>query len=137
MRAGDDSARGIQVIEKLATISAETVSAIMAEMGRKGGRVGGRRCLETMTAEARSARALHAARVRWQKRDPGWWRQPGATFTIRYPDGVRFNGIVDHLTKVCVWFRDQQYDSLVAPAARRISIIEFERLVSAGAIRRA
>jgi len=40
----------------------------MSEMGRKGGRIGGKRRLETMTPEERSAAALKAARVRWKRK---------------------------------------------------------------------
>jgi hypothetical protein len=46
---------------------AEEVSKVMAEMGRKGGKIGGKRRLETMTAEERSDAASHAARKRWSK----------------------------------------------------------------------
>jgi len=38
---------------------------IMSKMGRKGGRIGGKRRLETMTPEERSAAALKAAKARW------------------------------------------------------------------------
>jgi len=48
-------------------ISAESLSAYMAALGRKGGRVGGKRRLSTMTAADRSAIALKAARARWKK----------------------------------------------------------------------
>ena len=39
----------------------QTISAVMREMGRKGGKVGGKRSLETMTPEQRTARAKKAA----------------------------------------------------------------------------
>jgi hypothetical protein len=43
----------------------QTISAVMREMGRKGGKiggpVGGKRSLETMTPEERTARAKKAA----------------------------------------------------------------------------
>jgi hypothetical protein len=39
----------------------------MAEFGRKGGRIGGKRRLETMTSQERSKIAKKAARVRWKK----------------------------------------------------------------------
>lgn len=42
-------------------------SKIMSQMGRRGGKIGGKRRLETMTPEARSAVALKAARARWSK----------------------------------------------------------------------
>jgi hypothetical protein len=37
-------------------------------MGRKGGKKGGKRRLDTMTPEERSRVALNAARSRWSKR---------------------------------------------------------------------
>jgi hypothetical protein len=42
------------------------LSKIMAEMGRKGGKIGGKRRLETMTAKERSQAAKKAARTRWK-----------------------------------------------------------------------
>ena len=38
-----------------------TVSEVMRAMGRKGGQIGGKRSLETMTPEERSARAKKAS----------------------------------------------------------------------------
>src|SRR2546421_56539 len=46
----------------------EELSRVMAALGRRGGRIGGKRRLETMTQEQRSAIALKAARARWSKR---------------------------------------------------------------------
>lgn len=43
------------------------ISQVMAEMGRKGGKVGGKRRLETMTAERRREVASMAAKKRWSK----------------------------------------------------------------------
>jgi len=40
----------------------------MAEIGRKGGKIGGKRRLKTMTKEARRKVAAKAARARWKKR---------------------------------------------------------------------
>jgi hypothetical protein len=40
-------------------------SKVMAEMGRKGGRIGGKRSLETMTPAQRKKRATKAAEARW------------------------------------------------------------------------
>ena len=39
----------------------------MAKLGKKGGKIGGARRMETMTSEQRSAIALRAARARWAK----------------------------------------------------------------------
>lgn len=41
------------------------ISMVMAELGRRGGRIGGKRRLVTMTAERRSEVAREAARKRW------------------------------------------------------------------------
>ena len=41
------------------------VSRVMAAMGRRGGKIGGKRRLETLTAEERSQIALKAAKTRW------------------------------------------------------------------------
>jgi len=43
------------------------LSKAMAEMGRKGGKIGGKRSLETMSTAERKKRAKKAARTRWDK----------------------------------------------------------------------
>ena len=48
--------------------SKEQVSMLMAEMGRKGGKIGGKRRLETMSARQRTSIAKKAAKARWAKR---------------------------------------------------------------------
>lgn len=52
---------------RIRTTSAAEVSRVMSAMGRKGGKIGGKRRLVTMTAEERQARALQAAKARWNK----------------------------------------------------------------------
>jgi hypothetical protein len=53
-------------------INKELISLVMSEFGRRGGSIGGKRSLETMTPEERSARAkiasLAAAKKRTEKR---------------------------------------------------------------------
>jgi hypothetical protein len=44
------------------------LSAYMAAIGRKGGQIGGKRRLKTMTKEQRRKIAARAARARWKKR---------------------------------------------------------------------
>jgi hypothetical protein len=44
------------------------VSLVMSEMGKKGGRIGGKRSLETMTPEQRIARAKKASLAAAKKR---------------------------------------------------------------------
>jgi hypothetical protein len=46
----------------------DLVSQVMSEMGRKGGKIGGKRSLETMTPEERSARAKKASMAAAKKR---------------------------------------------------------------------
>jgi hypothetical protein len=43
------------------------ISRVMSAMGKKGGKIGGKRSLTTMTQEERRARALQAAKARWDK----------------------------------------------------------------------
>ena len=50
------------------TIQPHTVAEYMASTGRKGGRIGGKRRLKTMTKAERSKVAAKAARTRWKKR---------------------------------------------------------------------
>jgi hypothetical protein len=44
------------------------LSEYMAAIGRKGGQIGGKRRLKTMTKEQRRKVAARAARARWKKR---------------------------------------------------------------------
>jgi hypothetical protein len=43
------------------------ISLLMAQLGKKGGKIGGKRRLETMTPTERSEIAQRAARARWKK----------------------------------------------------------------------
>jgi hypothetical protein len=49
-------------------VEASILSRVMAEMGRKGGKIGGKRSLETMTSADRKKRARKAAKARWNKK---------------------------------------------------------------------
>jgi hypothetical protein len=49
------------------SIDAAMLSKVMAEMGRRGGKIGGKKSLETMSIAARKQRASKAAKVRWKK----------------------------------------------------------------------
>lgn len=44
------------------------ISMFMAQLGRKGGKVGGKRRLKTMTPEERSSVARKAAEARWKRK---------------------------------------------------------------------
>jgi hypothetical protein len=46
-------------------VSTSEISRVMAAMGRKGGKIGGKRRLTTMTPEQRREVALKAAKTRW------------------------------------------------------------------------
>ena len=71
---GDVAQNALRVVEEaiggplVEKPSRSLVSQVMAEMGRKGGKKGGKRRLETMTPEQRSQVALKAARSRWDRR---------------------------------------------------------------------
>jgi hypothetical protein len=47
-------------------IAPAALSAYMSALGRKGGKIGGRRRMQTMTQQQRSAVALKAAKARWK-----------------------------------------------------------------------
>ena len=49
-------------------VSKRLISEVMREMGRRGGKIGGKRSLETMTPEQRSARAKKASEAAAKKR---------------------------------------------------------------------
>ena len=57
-----------EIADTPADVTPDELSRVMAMIGRKGGRIGGKRRLETLTPERRSEIALKAARARWAKR---------------------------------------------------------------------
>lgn len=59
-------ATGTDTPEPAPKVSRE-VSRVMSAMGRKGGRIGGKRRMETMTPDERKAVAQKAAQKRWGK----------------------------------------------------------------------
>jgi hypothetical protein len=54
-------------IEATETTELTIVQKVMREMGAKGGKIGGKRRLETMTDEQRKRSARKAAKARWAK----------------------------------------------------------------------
>ena len=50
------------------TVSRTLVSQVMAAMGRKGGKTGGKRRMELLTSEQRSTMGKLAAEKRWGKK---------------------------------------------------------------------
>ena len=51
-----------------AKITSSEISRVMAAMGRRGGKIGGKRRMATMTPEKRKEVAQNAAKVRWAKK---------------------------------------------------------------------
>jgi hypothetical protein len=56
------------MVQQTTEIEQTEISRVMSEMGRRGGRIGGKRRLETMTKEERRSAAVRAAKARWKKR---------------------------------------------------------------------
>jgi hypothetical protein len=57
----------IEAVESSETVELTIVQKVMRDMGAKGGRIGGKRRLETMTDEQRRRSARKAAKARWAK----------------------------------------------------------------------
>lgn len=112
------------------------VSEFMREMGRRGGKIGGKRCLETMTAAERSARALKAVSARWAK--PVNARPAplvGDAFAVRMNGEVSTGWIVTQITPGYVYFYKPEYDG-TNRRARRQRTASFAADVDAGIIRK-
>jgi hypothetical protein len=58
-------------MEATQTTELTIVQQVMREMGAKGGKIGGKRRLETMTDEQRKRSARKAAKARWAKAKNG------------------------------------------------------------------
>ena len=59
----------VKVVVSVPRPSKLDISRVMSAMGKKGGKIGGKRSMETMTPEDRKWRALQAAKARWAKRE--------------------------------------------------------------------
>ena len=57
----------LEAIALSETAELTIVQQVMREMGAKGGKIGGKRRLETMTEEQRRRSARKAAKARWSK----------------------------------------------------------------------
>jgi hypothetical protein len=57
----------LEAVESTETVQLTIVQRVMREMGAKGGKIGGKRRLETMTDEQRRRSARKAAKARWAK----------------------------------------------------------------------
>ena len=57
----------LEAISMSETVELTIVQQVMRDMGAKGGRIGGKRRLETMTDEQRRRSARKAAKARWAR----------------------------------------------------------------------
>jgi hypothetical protein len=57
----------LEAVESTETVELSVVQQVMRDMGRKGGQIGGKRRLVTMTDEQRRRSARKAAKARWAK----------------------------------------------------------------------
>jgi hypothetical protein len=64
----DRSTNEVEGPEAVTAPPPSDLSQYMAAIGRKGGQIGGKRRLKTMTKAERSKIAAKAARARWKKR---------------------------------------------------------------------
>jgi len=64
----DQSTSGAPTPEVQPAVPPVNLSEYMAAIGRKGGQIGGKRRLKTMTKEERSKVAAKAAKARWKKK---------------------------------------------------------------------
>jgi len=55
----------MQAVSSVETVDLTVVQQVMRQMGAKGGKIGGKRRLETMTDEQRRRSARKAAKARW------------------------------------------------------------------------
>ncbi len=63
-----ESVGEVEPTETVPQASPSLISQVMAEMGRRGGLIGGKRRLETLTDKRRSQIAKKAAQARWAKK---------------------------------------------------------------------
>jgi hypothetical protein len=54
-----------EIDETKPAVSQSDISRVMAELGRRGGKIGGKRRMDTLSQERRSQIALQAAQARW------------------------------------------------------------------------
>ncbi len=62
------STEGLEPSGRRSKISRD-ISRVMSAMGKKGGKIGGKRSMVTLTDDQRKARALKAAKARWANRE--------------------------------------------------------------------
>jgi hypothetical protein len=57
----------LEAVESTETVNLTIVQQVMRQMGAKGGKIGGKRRLQTMTDAQRKRSAQKAAKARWAK----------------------------------------------------------------------
>jgi hypothetical protein len=67
-RVVDEALRRADSEPNTVPLSRSTISQAMAEMGRKGGKIGGKRRMDALTAKERSALGRMAVQTRWAKK---------------------------------------------------------------------
>jgi len=71
-RPTDVNQAGKSTVDKFAQATQEptkdAISQVMSALGRRGGKIGGKRRMETLTQEERSSIAYKAAQARWSKK---------------------------------------------------------------------
>jgi len=55
----------------LSDVTPDEISRVMSALGKKGGKIGGKKRMETMTQKQRSDIAFKAAQARWNKEKRG------------------------------------------------------------------
>ena len=104
----------------------DAVSAYLSEIGQRGGRIGGKRRLDTMTPEQRTEQASHAARARWHGSGPLFIPRAGDRFTFVWWDGRWRGCVVDRVAPKTVFWHYPAYDGAVS-CARRIKLTEWHQ----------
>lgn len=110
------------------------LSAYFAAIGRKGGRIGGKRRMETLTPTRRSEIATAAARARWGTPSRRLFRSDdwpvGVRFSVWNDAGADWLGVfeITGFTKKHVLFYQPETDG-ANRRARKMSMEMFQRLV--------
>src|SRR5260370_35437957 len=78
----------LEAVESTETVQITLVQEVMRAMGAKGGKIGGKRRLETMTDEQRRRSARKAAKARWGKAKQNAWNHPFPHFALANPQEI-------------------------------------------------
>lgn len=112
------------------------VNDYLRTIGRRGGLIGGKRSLETMTAEQRQERGAAAARARWGAAQ--WTKQQwpvGTEFEIKVRDQWIGGWIITRYTTSRVYFYKPEYDG-AERFVRKATCLTFATDINDGVIRK-